>query len=243
MKPPASCRLTSCCATAGGGLVARQALKQLGRDGVPHLAKVITLCTPHLGSYMPRLSSDYDQVLMGQPDFSQLDAELGPLAGLLRGPLESCLAGIGDQVRGALMHSFGTAPEGLGFDELIPGSPMLQQLAAGETALEGVAYHGFGGASPGITSLYLNGAGRLLRLLTISSPRLIEIFDEGVPDLRAGYGGLAELDQGDSAVSLASSHWPDAFGATHQVFPINHMQALIDAPLQTAVIELISSEG
>jgi pimeloyl-ACP methyl ester carboxylesterase len=222
-----------------GGLVARQALKQLGRDGLPHLRKVATLCTPHAGSYMPRLSSEYDQALDGQLDFTRLSAQFGLLAGVMQGPLQTCLAAVSGQVRAALMHSFGTTPEGPGFDELVPGSPMLDQLAQGDAPLPGVTYHGYGGSSPGIVSLYLSGAGHTLRLLKVSSPELIGLLDGCIPALQAEYGGLAELDQGDSAVSLASSRWPEAFGASYQVFPINHMQALIDGPLQAAVISLI----
>lgn len=222
-----------------GGLVARQTLKQLGRSATPHLAKVITLCTPHTGSYMPRLSDEYDRALNGQIDFTRLSAQFRLLAGLIVGPLESALAAVASEVRAALQHSFGSTPEGPGFDELIPGSPMLEQLAQDEAPLPGVTYHGFGGSSPGVVSLYLNGADRLLRLLTVSSPELIALVDSCVPAARAQYGGLAELDQGDSAVSLVSSHWPDTFGASHQVFPINHMQALIDSPLQAAVIGLV----
>lgn len=224
-----------------GGLVARQALKQLERGRVPNLGKVITLCTPHAGSYMPRLSQEYDQLLEGRLDFASLSAPHGPLSGFVTDFLESHIAALIGSVRQALLHAFGAAPEGEGFDELIPGSPALQQIADGETAIPGVAYHGFGGTFPGITSLYLTGAGRMLRLLTVSSAMLIEVFDRCVPELRMDFDGLAELDTGDSAVSIASSHWPEDFQATHQLFSINHMQALVDASLQKAVIDSIRS--
>jgi len=53
------------------------------------------------------------------------------------------------------------------------------------------------------------------------------------------FGGLAELGHGDSAVSLTSSHWPEAFGAEHRIVAVNHMQALVDSSLQQAVRRLL----
>ena len=217
-----------------GGLVARQALKDLGGAALPHLNHVVTLCTPHAGSWMPRLSRDYDRTLQEQVDVGQLDLVPG-----LRGVLAGLLTPLANYVRLSLLHAFGAMPEGPAFDELLPGSELLQQLAAGEEPLPNVTYTGFGGSAPGVVSLYAKPLGHALKLLTLASAPLTELFDRTIPLARSQYGGLAELDQGDSAVSLASSHWPDSFAASWQQLPLNHMQALVDPSLQRAVVSVL----
>ncbi len=60
-----------------------------------------------------------------------------------------------------------------------------------------------------------------------------------IPGVADRFGGLAELDKGDSAVGPESSTWPDVFGAPHQTFAVNHMQALIDPALQQATLQAL----
>ncbi|NWJ95400.1 MAG: hypothetical protein HXX20_06405 [Chloroflexi bacterium] len=222
-----------------GGLVTRAALKQLGSAGVPHLRKVITLCTPHHGSYMPKLSNDYNNILQNQLDFSSLGHSLpDPLRNFMQHKVNQTLTNLANMVRDALLHSFGTLAQSTGFDELIPNSATLQNLAQDEQPLAGVQYFSFGGSNPTFVNMFICIAGQSIHLLGISSPFLVDLLGK-VPEIVANYGGLAELDHGDSAVSLTSSHWPSPYMASHQDFHLNHMQALIDLPLEEAVLEII----
>jgi pimeloyl-ACP methyl ester carboxylesterase len=219
-----------------GGLVARAALKELSSAGVPHLRRVITISTPHRGSYMPRLAQVYNDSLSNAIDFSSLEHSLpGPIRAIVAHRIEPLLADLANRVREALLHAFGTISQGPGFDELVPGSAMLQALEAGEQPLPGVEYVAFAGSQPAFVQFYLSAAGQVVRFLGVVGPFLIGRL-RLIPGLLAQFGGLVELEQGDSAVGLPSSHWPDAFGASHQVLPINHMQALVDPALQQAVL-------
>jgi len=222
-----------------GGLVARAALKQLGSVGVPHLRKVITLCTPHHGSYMPKLADTYNTTLSNQMDFSSLGHNLpGPLGSVLAHRIDPILADLANRVRAALLHSFGTLAQGPGFDELDPQSATLQALADGEQPLPGVRYYGFGGTNPTFIDFYLCEMGHTVPLLGTASAFLVEQLAR-MPGVGERFGGLAELSTGDSAVGPASSTWPDAFNAPHQTFTVNHMQALIDPALQQATLVAI----
>jgi pimeloyl-ACP methyl ester carboxylesterase len=224
-----------------GGLVTRASLKQLGSAGVPHLRKVITLCTPHQGSYMPRLASDYNNFLHNQMNFNILGNNLpGPIQHFVDNTIEKHLNDLANKVREAMLHSFGSLAQSAGFDELVPGSAMLNNLVVDEQPLPGVQYYGFGGSQPTFVNMYLCVMGQTIHLLSTSSPTLVGLIAKATP-LDDHYDGLAELNKGDSAVALARSHWPDAFGAPHQDFHVNHMQALIDRPLQDAVLHIIQS--
>ncbi len=222
-----------------GGLVARAALKQLGSGGVPHLRKVITLCTPHHGSYMPKLADEYNTTLSNQMDFGSLGHNLpGPLGGLFTHRIDPILSDLANRVREALLHSFGALAQGPGFDELDPQSAMLQSLADGEQPLPGVRYYGFGGTNPAFIHFYLCEMGHTVHLLETASGFLVEQLAR-IPGVGDRFGGLAELSVGDSAVGPESSIWPDAFGAPHQTFAVNHMQALIDPSLQQATLQAL----
>jgi len=222
-----------------GGLVARAALKQLGGAGVPHLRRIITLCTPHQGSYMPKLADAYNTTLSTAVDFGTLGQGLpGPLRAAVAHRLDPLLADLANRVREALLHSFGTLAQGPGFDELDPRSTTLQALADGEGPLPGVVYASFGGTDPTFIHFYLCEAGQTVHLLATASAFLVEQLAR-LPGVRATFGGLAELDRGDSAVGPESSPWPTAFGAPHQTFPVNHMQALIDPALQQAALAAV----
>jgi hypothetical protein len=224
-----------------GGLVARAALKQLGSAGVPHLRAVITLSTPHHGSFMPKLADAYNTTLSRQIDFSGLGRDLpGPLGAVVARELAPLLADLANRVREALLHSFGTLAQGPGFDELDPQSATLAALADGEQPLPGVRYYGFGGTNPAFIRFFLCEAARAIPLLTTASAFLVEQLAR-LPGVRDQFGGLAELDRGDSAVAPDSSRWPDAFGAPQQMVAVNHMQALIDGGLQRAVLDLLRS--
>jgi len=222
-----------------GGLVARNALKQLGSAGVPDLRKVITLCTPHHGSYMPRLADEYNRALGTTIDFSSLGHSLpGPIRHLVEHTIDPILADLANRVREAMLHSFGALAQGPGFEELDPQSAMLQTLADGEQPLPGVRYYGFGGSNPTFVNFFLVEAGHVFHLLATMSSFLVEQIAR-IPAVAERFGGLAEIDRGDSAVGPDSSKWPDAFGAPHQVFHVNHMQALIDPSLQQATLQAI----
>ncbi len=223
-----------------GGLVARAALKQLGSAGVPHLSKVITLHTPHHGSYMPKLSNDYNALVSGKINFHALSNLPGPLGMLVKNVIGQRLDDLENMVATFLKGTFGTQPSGEGFDELIPDSQTLQSLAQDEQPLPGVQYYSFGGAQPKFVVVFVGVVNQVLRVLDVSGGFLLgELFK--LPQIQTLYGGLAELEKGDSAVSLVSSHWPDGFQAAHQDFPINHMQALVHQPLQNAVLQIIKS--
>ena len=221
-----------------GGLVARAALKDLGAASVPHLRTVITLCTPHTGSYMPQVADDYNSGLGNQIDVRGLTAAL---PGFLAAQFVPLLGEIADQVRLGLLHRFGPVALGPGYDELLPGSAMLTALVQGEAPLPGVRYVSFGGSNPSFIRLYLCQAGQHIALPDVSPFLVAEL--SHLPDIGTRYGGLAELSQGDSSVALSRSPWPAIFGAgdKHQVVYINHMQALVSPALQQAVMALLAS--
>lgn len=224
-----------------GGLAVRAALKQLGSAKVPHLRKVITLCTPHQGTYMPRLANDYNKFLYKQLDFVSLAQSLPrPVRLLFRPTLLAGMTDLSNRVRQALLHTFGTLAESPGFDELVPQSATMQALAENDQPLPGVQYYSFGGSNSTFVNFFFCVAGQSIHIMSTASALLIGMLTR-IPGVQGMYGGLAELVQGDSAVSLSSSRWPEAFEAPHQDFHLNHMQALVDAPLQQAVLEIIKS--
>jgi len=224
-----------------GGLVTRGALKQLGSAGVPHLRKVITLCTPHHGSFMPALADAYNNTLSNTINFSTLGHDLpGPIAHLVQGRIAPMLADVANHVRQALLHTFGVLAEGPGFDELAPASATMQALAQDEQPFPGVQYYAFGGSNPAFIDFFLIEAGRAFHLLATASPWLVEQLAR-IPGVANEFGGLEELSHGDSAVGPASSHWPDAYNASYQAFPVNHMQALIDPALRAATLQAIQA--
>jgi hypothetical protein len=137
-----------------------------------------------------------------------------------------------------MLHSFGALSQGPGFEELEPDSPMLQALVQDELPLPGVQYFGFGGSNPTFIHFYLREAGHVVHLLATVGPFLVEQLAR-IPGVRERFGGLEEVDQGDSSVGLSRSQWPEPFGAPHQIFPVNHMQALIDPSLQQAVLDTL----
>jgi len=224
-----------------GGLVARAALKGLGAAGVPHLRQVVTLCTPHHGSYMPKLAATYNDTLSNAIDLGPLGHRLpGPVRAVVERRLDPLLTDLANRVRVALLHSFGTLAQGPGFLELDPQSATLTALADGEGPLPDVRYVGFGGTDPTFVHYYLCEAGQTVHLLATASAFIVEQLAR-LPGVADAFGGLAELSAGDSAVGAASSTWPEQFGATHQTFPVNHMGALIDPALQQAVLQALRS--
>ena len=141
-------------------------------------------------------------------------------------------------MREALLHAFGPLAQGPGFEELIPGSAMLTALASGEQPLPNVQYHSFGGSNPVFVKFYVSELGHAVYLVSAVGSFLVERLAQ-LPGVASAYGGLAELLQGDSAVGLASSHWPDGFSGQHQELHYNHMQALVDPAVQQAVLPLL----
>jgi pimeloyl-ACP methyl ester carboxylesterase len=224
-----------------GGLVVRVALKRLGAAGVPHLRQVITLCTPHHGSYMPELAATYNNTLSNAIDLGSLGQRLpGPLRTLVERRIDPLLDDLANRVRVALLHSFGTLAQGPGFLELDPQSATLVALGDGEGPLPGVRYTGFGGGDPTFIHFYLCEAKQTVHLLATASTFLIEQLAR-LPGVADTFGGLAELSAGDSAVGTASSRWPEQFAAPHRDLPVNHMGALVDPTLRDAVLQVIRS--
>lgn len=225
-----------------GGLVTRHVLKKLGKSGLPHLQKVITICTPHTGSYMPKLANDYNNFL-----HSQIKIDIGlfkylippPLQPLAEGLLNDVLTQLANLVRESMLHSFGTMATSPGFDELIPDSAMFKALHENEEPLPGVEYHGFGGSQPNFVNFFLLIAGQAFKIFGTASSVLIDLLGK-IPGVHETYDGLGELIDGDSAVAVKRSYWPAAFKATHQNVHLNHMQILIDINLQNEVMKLIS---
>jgi len=157
-----------------GGLVARAALKGLGATGVPHLRQVITLCTPHYGSYMPKLAATYNETLSDAIDLGPLGHQLpGPVRAVVERRLDPLLTDLANRVRMALLHSSGTLAQGPGFPELDPQSATLTTLADGEEALPGVRYVGFGGTDPTFVHYYLCEAGQTVHLLATASAFIV----------------------------------------------------------------------
>jgi pimeloyl-ACP methyl ester carboxylesterase len=224
-----------------GGLVTRAALKQLGSAGLPHLSKVISLTTPHQGSYMPRLANDYNKGLQTALDFSGVAQRLPVFVRpFFEQAIDRYVDTLANGVREAMLHSFGTLAQGPGFEELIPDGATLTSLAQGERPLPNVRYFGIGGSNPVFVNFYLSGLGQAFYLMAAVGSFLLERLAL-LPGISTNYGGLAEMIRGDSAVSVTSSMWPSVFGAQHQEFKINHMQALIDPDLQRAVHQIIRS--
>ena len=224
-----------------GGLIARAALKELGQAGVPHLRKVITLTTPHKGSYMPRLANDYNTRLQTAVDFSPLAQRLPSfIRGFFEQAIDRYVDALANSVREAMLHSFGALAQGTGFEELVPGSPALTALTQGEQPIPGVQYFSFAGSNPVFVKFYMSGLGQVFYLMGAVGSFLVERLAM-LPGVATTYGGLAELIKGDSAVGLASSRWPDAFRAQHQEVSLNHMEALVSPELQATVLQLIRS--
>ncbi len=110
-----------------------------------------------------------------------------------------------------------------------------------EQPLPGVQYYSFGGSNSTFVNFFFCVAGQSIHIMSTASALLVGMLAR-IPGVQGTYGGLSELVQGDSAVSLSSSRWTDAFEAPHQDFHLNHMQVLVDTPLQQAVLEIIQSE-
>lgn len=224
-----------------GGLVTRAALAELGAAGVPHLRKVISLTTPHHGSYMPRLANDYNTRLQTAVDFSAVAQRLPFfIRPFFEQTIDRYVDTLANGMREAMLHSFGALAQGPGFEELIPGNATLSNLARTEKPLPGVQYIGIGGSNPVFVKFYLSGLGQVAYLMSGIGSFVVERIAM-LPGVATTYGGLAELIKGDSAVGLQSSRWPDAFRAQHQDLSFNHMGALVNASAQEAVLQAIRS--
>jgi pimeloyl-ACP methyl ester carboxylesterase len=219
-----------------GGLVTRYALKEYGNgDGIVN--KIITLCTPHQGSYMPKLAHDYN-AFVKVPSTADVRFSLTSDKKFL---LDTYFTAIHKQLGDLLSKICGNAPDSDGFVELIPGSAMLQKMSQGENPLPGVEYYSFGGTNPKFVNLFLCIHNQPYKLLSVSSVEIIKLLDRCIPGLIRNYDGVEELIKGDSAVAEARSHWPPEFNGLHQTFSINHPEALINGDLQQATLKIILS--
>ncbi len=190
---------------------------------------------------MLKLAETYNNALSNAIDLSALGQRLPrPVRAVVERRLDPLLTALANRVRVALLHSFGTLAQGPGFAELDPQSATLTALPEGEGPLPGVRYAGFGGTDPTFIHYYLCEAGQTIHLLATAGAFLVEQLAR-LPGIADTFGGLAELSAGDSAVGASRSRWPDAFGASHQDFPINHMGALVDLTLRTTVLEAIQT--
>ena len=127
-----------------GGLVIRRILKERRSSGdIGRVKWVVTLHSPHQGS----LLGEYPGRLVAET-IDLMDCCAPPS---LTAPLKT-------QLKNAVTEAMRPMTKILvDFEsrELTPGSPMLRDLASGETAVPGVKYYTFGGVNPTLYRLYV----------------------------------------------------------------------------------------
>ena len=217
-----------------GGLVIRKILKE--RRASPDAARVkwvVTLHSPHqgsaLGEYPGRLVAESVDLV----DCCAPPSVTGPLKVQLKNVVTEAM-----RPMTKMLVEFESR-------ELTPNSPMLRDLANGETPLPGVKYFTFGGVNPSFFRLYswvfdANSAVPQFKnastyfvwhatpvALTPISP-MTDRIRPFVREVQAGYG--------DGLVTDASSRLP---WSTHFTDHLNHAEVLWDRPLQMRVVQLI----
>jgi hypothetical protein len=217
-----------------GGLLVRQILKarRQSRD-TGRVKWVITLHSPHhgsaLGEWPGRLAAETSDLL----DCCAPNTLTGPLKSSLRDVVTEAM-----RPMTKLLVDFESR-------ELTADSPMLRDLANGETRLAGVSYYTFGGTNPDFFHLYLwlfDGTSAVPQYKEASqyfvwrvnavelspvSPLLGKIRGF-VPEVKAGFG--------DGLVSDVSARLP---WSTHFTEPLNHAEVLWNRPLQMHVARLL----
>ncbi|HET6201895.1 MAG TPA: hypothetical protein VFI25_03730 [Planctomycetota bacterium] len=222
-----------------GGLVIRKVLKEKGDLGRVRWA--ITLHSPHAGSELARTPGRLAAEIVDAIDAAAppvltapLKKEIKDLVVELARPLTRWI--VDDESR-----------------ELMPDSPFLRDLAAGERELPGVRYHSFGGTKPTLFRLYAwvftpesavpqyRAEGLSVKQyfkweakpqeLTLISPMLEKVRDFA-PEIKPGYG--------DTLVTDRSARFPFP-SATHETDSLNHAEVLWDRRLQERVSGLLAS--
>jgi hypothetical protein len=217
--------------------VIRKILKERKSSGdIGRVKWVVTLHSPHQGS----LLGEYPGRLVAET-IDLMDCCAPPS---LTAPLKT-------QLKNAVTEAMRPMTKILvDFEsrELTPGSPMLRDLANGETAVPGVKYYTFGGVNPSLYGLYVwtfdaNSAVPQYKdlsqyfvwhvnpmALSPVSPVLDKI-RPFVREVQAGYG--------DGLVTDASARLP---WSKHFTDHFNHAEVLWDRSLQAQVAQLISSK-
>lgn len=217
-----------------GGLVIRKILKE--RRTSPSIARVkwvVTLHSPHrgseLGQYPGRLVAEtVDLVDCCAP--ARVTAALKPqLKSLVTEAMRPMTK---------LLVDFESR-------ELTPNSPMLRDLANGETAVPGVKYFTFGGITTSLFRLYVwtfdassavpqfKGASQYFvwRVNASALEPISPMLDKIRPFVREVQNGY-----GDGLVTDASARLP---WSIHFTDHLNHAAVLWDRPLQMQVVQLI----
>jgi hypothetical protein len=217
-----------------GGLVIRKILKERrARPEIGRVKWVVTIHTPHQGSEL----GQWPGKLMAET-LDLMDCCAPPVLGAL----------LKQQLRDLVTEAMRPMTKLLvDFEsrELTPNSPMLRDLANGETQLPGVKYYTFGGTNPDFYRLYVwtfdaesavpqyrnlsqyfVWRANATQLGTVSP--VLEKIRPFVAEVKAG--------SGDGLVTDASARLP---WSTHFTDQLNHAAVLWDRPLQSKVAQLI----
>ncbi len=214
-----------------GGLLARKFIKDavlkkkfgtaLSTAVTARLTKVITLHSPHLGTSLANLALALNSTI------TTLEAAFGSVARAALGWLADLTAS-------------------KAYQELAVGSPFLTDLATGEVALPGVAYHTFGGTSVTLTRLlawtYTLGSyvpqwhwPPYNHVITCGVVPLISPVMDGVP----GVSGLTvELTPGKGDILTADAGDHLGFSVRH-TNALNHAEAQWDSNLEKQVLGIL----
>lgn len=217
-----------------GGLLARRILKdRRTSQSIARVKWVITLHTPHngseLGQYPGRIAAEAVDLI----DCCAPSTVTAPFKPQLKNIVTEAMRPLTK-----ILVDFESR-------ELTPNSPLLRDLANGETALPGVKYFTFGGVSPSLFRLYLwtfnansavpqyKGASQYFvwrvnpTTLEPISP-LLDKIRPFVREVQAGYG--------DGLVTDASARLP---WSMHFTDHLNHAEVLWDRGVQMQVVQLI----
>ena len=217
-----------------GGLVIRRLLKD--RRSNPAMARVkwvITLHSPHhgsvLGEYPGRLVAESIDLV----DCCAPSSVTAPFKPQLKNLVTEAM-----RPMTKILIDFESR-------ELTPDSPMLRDLANGETAIPGVKYFTFGGVKPSLFRLYIwtfdansavpqykNASQYFVwRVNPIVLAPISPILDKIRPFVRE-----VQVGYGDGLVTDASARLP---WSTHVTDRLNHAEVLWDRALQMQVVQLI----
>jgi len=209
-----------------GGLLARKFIKINKNTALTApLTKVITLHSPHSGTNLANLANDVKAAI------ATLQAAFGNI-------VLDALAWLRDTV---------SKPS---FQELAVGSPFLTDLANGETPLQGVTYHTFGGTSvaysrvlswvytldssiPHFSWSWSSGlVTQFHHVIKLIETPVISPILESLPDL------TDEITPGKG--DMLTSNGRDHLGfSVHHTNALNHAEAQWDPGLQSQVLQIL----
>ena len=225
-----------------GGLIARGVLKQKGNAG-DRIRWLVTLHSPHQGSEMGRAAAQMGAEILDVAGQLAPTIDLGPfridLSGGLKDDLKRLLV---EALRPLNKLAFGDGEPVIQQRqrELMPDSPLLRELRAGEAPVPGVRYITFGGTNATYYRAYLwaytSSCANPLEDCYVQPyelPLVSPMFDkvrDFVPEIAEG--------KGDGLVAEARSRlpWPNV---RHEVTRLNHAEVLWDRDLQQKVARLL----